>query len=163
MPDTDFDLVNGIYEQIGKKYGKGAHVTEFTDEERIVILVMLTTGIVANGGFQYLFEGEYNGDESFSLTLEAFRAIGCDKAAQVLKSALSLFPYSKPPQSIDKRLQIYNEYDKSVRDDLGSRFWAEHDQIVAFMAGYIRANLQHSPSLHSPTIRRFTPLSCTEL
>ena len=58
MPDTDFDLVNGVYEQIGKKYGRGAHVTEFTDEERIVILVMLTTGIVANGGFQYLFEGE---------------------------------------------------------------------------------------------------------
>jgi hypothetical protein len=49
-------LCNSTWARIVRRYGENANATDFDPTERPVVLVWTVTGIVGNGGFEYLFD-----------------------------------------------------------------------------------------------------------
>src|SRR5262245_5321203 len=98
-PD-DFELCNGMFTRIIEYHGDDIDASAISEQERVVLLVWYASGIIGNGGFRYLFEGELQGDPHFALTAEAFRATGCKKAAEAVRKTLAMFPNSRPPTDI---------------------------------------------------------------
>jgi len=73
----DCDLVDGTFHKIGDRYGHWVDATQYSPEERVIMLVWHSSGIIDNGGFEYLFAGEFPGDPDYHITAEAFRRPGC--------------------------------------------------------------------------------------
>src|SRR5208282_3213367 len=91
---SDFDLCDGVFMRICKQH-QGEHVVvsdNYTVEERTVVLVWHVSGIIDNGGFEYLFEGEFPGDPDYRLTSQAFQPIRSERAVTAFREALSVFP-----------------------------------------------------------------------
>jgi hypothetical protein len=64
----DRRLRNRIVIGIANQYGEDIDVADLPEEHRIVLLVDTARGIIGNGGFNYLFEGTFNGDPHYLLT-----------------------------------------------------------------------------------------------
>ena len=63
--DPDFALCNGKWRAITDRYGDSAKATDFSEDERTVVLVWTVLGIVDNGGFRYLISSELPGDPQY--------------------------------------------------------------------------------------------------
>jgi hypothetical protein len=98
------------------------------------------SGIIGNGGFRYLFEGHLNGDPYFALTAEAFQATGCKKATDTVQQNLAMFPHSRPPTDIAKRLRFYLKRIKSCPTNLDVEFFDAQDDRKTCLASYIRSH-----------------------
>jgi len=76
--------------------------------------------------------------------LRGFRLIGANEYAQVLESAVSLFPASRPSKDRDQRISQLEQLDRSVLDDLDDRFYsleeraALDDLFLAYIAEHRR-------------------------
>src|SRR5262245_50213526 len=93
LTETDnFELCNGLFTRIVEYHGDELDASAITVHERVVLLVWHVSGIVGNGGFRYLFEGDLQGDPHFALTAEAFRLTGCKKATEAIQKTLAMFP-----------------------------------------------------------------------
>lgn len=136
--DKDFELCNGTWRKIADKYNNEPIATDFNDFERIIMLIWTVTGIIENGGFQYLFESEIPGDNNYLLTIDAFKEIGCLGCVEIIKEALSIFPHCKIPTDSDVRLRIYNSEPQEHRDSMDTRFWNEIPNITKSLAEYIK-------------------------
>src|SRR5262245_38504912 len=93
----DVKLCDGVFTRIDKYHGDEVDVSALGEVERAVLLVWHAFGVVGNGGFRYLFEGNFEGDPDFAQTTEAFRAVGCKQAADAVRKTLAMFPNSRPP------------------------------------------------------------------
>jgi hypothetical protein len=143
IKEDDFDLCSGTYESIISHTQKPSPLaTDFSEEERIVILVWYAMGVIDNGGFHYLFESALPGDPYYHFTLEAYKQIGCDSAVEAFEQALGLFPNRKPPTDDQQRIQQYEICPEDIRNAIDSRFWRGHNDIVKNLAKYIRANFE---------------------
>jgi hypothetical protein len=141
--EFDFDLCSGTYENIISRTQKASPLaTDFSEEERVVILVWYAMGEIDNGGFHYLFESALPGDLYYHFTLEAYKQIGCDSAVEAFEQALRLFPNRKPPTDDYQRIQEYEKYPEEIRNAIDSRFWKGDNDIVKNLAKYIRANFE---------------------
>jgi len=141
--EDDFELCSSVYESIISRSQKASPLaTNFSEEERVVILVWYAMGVIDNGGFHYLFESALPGDPYYYLTLEAYKQIGCDRAVEAFEQALRLFPNRKPSTDDHERIQQYEKHAEHIRNRIDSRFWKEHDDIVKNLAKYIRANFK---------------------
>jgi len=76
-----------------------------TKEENVVLLVWHASGIIENGGFHYFFEQELNAEA----VATAYETIGCDKAAELLRLGLSLFPNAVLPASWEERVKFMDQ------------------------------------------------------
>ncbi len=112
----------------------------FSKGERVVLLVWHVSGIIGNGGFRYLFEGNLEGDPHFALTAEAFEATGCVKAADAVRKTLALFPDSRPPTNIKERLRYYLSRCKVWPTDMDNQFFAAQEDLRKRLAEYIRSH-----------------------
>src|SRR5690606_34954955 len=72
-----------------------------------VMLVHHSYGILGNGGFQYLFEGDFTGDPELLLTRQAYKTIGATDASAAFEKAFAVFPNATPPDNIDRRLEMW--------------------------------------------------------
>src|SRR5688572_26677297 len=147
----DFELCNGVFMHITGRYGDELNVEKQTEPERVVTLVWHSSGIIGNGGFQYLFEGTFNGDPGFVLTAAAFRRIGCGEAAEAFEQALALFENNRPPSNIEHRLEIYQSVLEENRMRIDEKFWDAGSDLDAKLAAFIRANAQ---ALEHPSRKR---------
>lgn len=148
MSDANhFDLCNEVFERIVAHYGDEIDASALPDEHRTVLLAWHAMGIIGNGGFNYLFEASFDGDPHFLLTAEAFRAIECREAAEAFQRALDLFPNSKPPADISRRLKIYRRGTGELRHEIDSQFWNASDAIEKCLAAFIRAHEERLVSL----------------
>jgi hypothetical protein len=57
----DFELCDEIFKLMFKHYGEDFDVSKCKETDQAVILVWHATGIIDNGGFQYLFEANFTG------------------------------------------------------------------------------------------------------
>lgn len=73
---------------------------------RAVVIVYTAWGIIGNGGFQYFFEMNFEGDPPFEIFTQAFRTVGLGEIAQRFSELVSLFPFNDPHQSIQKRQEF---------------------------------------------------------
>src|SRR6476619_5285801 len=104
-PD-DFQVCNGLFLRIADRYGDQLDVTHAPEAERTVLLVWHSAGIIGNGGFQYLLEGDFKGDPGFRETANSYRRIG-STAAACFDRLFACFPKSEVPSNVDKRLRRY--------------------------------------------------------
>ncbi len=138
----DFELCDGVFVHIADRHGNELDIDKETETERVVTLVWHSFGIIGNGGFQYLFEGDFNGDPGFILTAAALRRIGCAEAAEAFEQALSLFHGNCPPSNIEDRLKIYQSISETERERINRKFWDAGNELQAKLAAFIRANAQ---------------------
>jgi hypothetical protein len=133
-----WDLCQATWKSIVDRYGESAMATDFTPRERVVVAVWTVSGIVGNGGFEYLFGSELPGDPDYQLSLDAFRAIGCDEAVAAFEGALCLFPGGVVPHDDEERATAFATNPEHLRTALASRFWATDDIMVTKLAAFIR-------------------------
>ncbi len=130
---NDFDLSNGVFMLLADHFG--GITTGMPPEGKVIIWVWHTSGIIGNGGFQYLFENVLPDDLYFAGTLEAYRTLGADQCAEALAEALSRFPKSKPPKSVERRLSIFQQ---EGWGHLDRKFWDQNKQLPGLIANFIR-------------------------
>ncbi len=142
--DIDFDLCTQTYSRIIEHYGEPLNANELPESHQTVLLVEAARGIIGNGGFEYLFEGNFEGDPGFQLTLKAFERIGCDEATDALRKALALFPDGVPIVDVDARIEFYTSRSGDIRGELDFQFWdaskVGQGDITIKLAKYIRAH-----------------------
>src|SRR3989304_1146344 len=140
----DFDVCNVVFQCIGDRYDHMIVADKYSNEERVVMLVWHATGIIENGGFEYLFEGDFPGDPGFRLTAQAFEQINCEQAATAFREAMALFPNSQVPEDIKVRQKLYKSIPESVREKINEKFFhADWEKAGEFrlrhkLAEYIR-------------------------
>jgi len=142
--NDDFELCDNIYSFIVEKYNNNFDIKSCEPHEQVVVLVWHASGIIGNGGFEYLFEGEFQGDPYFELTIDAFQKISVNKAVTAFNKAFQYFPNNKPPKSISKRMDLYQNVPESERDKINSEFWSvcnpRSDELESKLAAFIRQN-----------------------
>lgn len=138
----DFELVDATFVKIAERTNNWMDATKFTTEERVIMLVWHSSGIIDNGGFQYLFEGTLDGDPHFQLTAEAYNSLGLTRSYNAFVRAFELFPDAVVPHDLDSRLRIYQSVDPILRDEIDTEFFKDGWEKVRErkLAEYIRAN-----------------------
>jgi hypothetical protein len=144
---SDFDLVNGTFVKIGARYHHWVDASQYTPEERVIMLVWHSAGIIGNGGFEYLFAGEFPGDLDFHITAEAYRIAGIDRSYEAFQTAFSLFPNGIVPRDPQERSRLYEMANKSVREGLNRKVWHDDRVLSKKLAECIRANAPHLGNL----------------
>ncbi len=149
---TDIDLADSTFKRILRKHGDDVDPSKIPKPQQTVMLVYHSHGILGNGGFQYLFEGDFPGDPEFLLTRQAYKTIGALDASTAFEKAFAVFPNSTPPASIDRRLEMwqskYNLRD-SLTDDNSpdSMYFKAMDGVMQKLNDYINANASEFASL----------------
>jgi len=134
--EDDFELCDGVFGCFAD-LNNSIEVESYTEEQRIVTLVWHASGIIGNGGFEYLFEGEFNGDPGFIYTAAAFATIGARASYQALQRALACFG-SDYPSNTKSRNAIFERVPKSERESINHQFWDDDANMRAALARYIR-------------------------
>ena len=116
----DSNLCDRLFVRIAECYGNELDVTRETEQERTVSLVWHSYGIIGNGGFSYLLEGNFKGSPGFRDTAKSYRSIGCETAAACFDRLFSAFPKGEIPADIDKRLRRYQKSFSELRFSGGS-------------------------------------------
>jgi hypothetical protein len=123
---SDDELVRDIYWRIVKAHGdNNTDVSTCSEHERVVVLVDLATGIIGNGGFEYLFENDLKGDPDFLFTAAAFKKAGLERSYSAFLEAFSLFPRGKVPRYRKRRVQLYGAIDEGRRLEINRKFWQD--------------------------------------
>jgi Domain of unknown function (DUF4375) len=138
-PD-DSELCNRLHGAILGHHGSHVALADLSDAERVVVLVMNALGIIGNGGFRYLLEGDLRQDPDLARTTEAFQLIGCEPAVEAFQETLAIFPDSRPPRDIDQRLHHYLTHVTLFPTDQDVRFCRAQEQIETRLASYIRSH-----------------------
>jgi hypothetical protein len=138
--EDDFELCDELFKRMLKHYGKDFDVSKCKKQDQTVILVWHVSGIIDNGGFHYLFEGNLKGDPHFASTAAAFKTIKAAKCAEAAEEALNPFPESKPPTDVEKRLKVYEAVNAAKRQAIDRKFFSESKEIKKILARYIREN-----------------------
>lgn len=140
--NKDFDICNNTWENIGKRYKHRSLASEFSEKERVVVMVWTVFGIIGNGGFEFLFESKLPGDPNYQYTLYAFEKIGCTEAVKVIKQALSLFDNGTPPPDDRVRIKQYLKHQENIRNQINFKFWDLKPEIIKNLANYIIKNFK---------------------
>jgi hypothetical protein len=137
----DWDLVNGTFHKIGERYHHWVDATQYSAEERVIMLVWHSSGIIGNGGFEYLFAGEFPGDPDYRITAEAYQTAGLLRGYEAFQEAFALFPGGKVPHDRTERDQLYQAANHSARYRLNRKLWQdEYDATCEKrLAEFIRA------------------------
>jgi hypothetical protein len=143
-------LVTAVFGRILRYHGDPPDFEEMSEPERNVLLAYHVMGIVGNGGFNYLFEGNLSGDPDYTRTLRAYEQIGAANAAAAVRDALALFPGGRAPADIDERLQVYRSGPGDRRHAIDCRFWDAHEEIDKCLESYLRANAAAFRHLDGP-------------
>ena len=139
----DFDLVNGTFVKIGDRYGHWVDATRYAEEERAIMLVWHSSGIIDNGGFEYLFSGDFDGDPEFKITAETYKVVGLTRGYEAFQEAFRQFPNGKVPYDSEERIRQYKLADESVREEINRKHWQDgwDDLREKKLAEFIRVNL----------------------
>lgn len=123
MTTENFNLCDSFYLALESKYPTIDVETVIPPWERTVLLVWGASGVIDNGGFEFLFECHFEFDPIFENTVTSFNEIGCHQAAGLVTRALSIFPNSLPPLQPHERTLIYQKEPATFRNELNHSFW----------------------------------------
>lgn len=147
--DDDSALVSCVWKRIFAHYGNDLDISEIPSPFANVVLVDFTVGVVGNGGFNYLFEHQFQGDPQFLFVSAAFKDIGAHQAASIVDEVMSVFPNSVAPSDRTERLRIYRS-SQTVSSELDKKFWKCKDEIEAALSSYIRSKADAFLALDEP-------------
>ena len=138
-------LARDTFKRILKQHAHHRDLSKIPKPQQTVLLVYQSYGLIGNGGFQYLFEGDFPGDPEFLLTRQAYMTIGATGASAAFQKAFAVFPNSTPPADIDRRVEMwqsrYNLMD-SIKDKSSPdyMYFAARDGVMERLNAYIESN-----------------------
>ncbi len=141
MPSQDFNFVNAIYSHLGNR-AECKGLQSLSKPEHSVLLVWWAQGVIANGGFEYFYEGACNIAE----VAAAFQELGFTEAAQACRQSMTLFPPEVLGEDPKKCYESLTRFDAQyVRDfflPLSRAVWAtdDGDRLSIATAAYIRTH-----------------------
>jgi hypothetical protein len=133
----EFELCSPICQKILDKYPADPTAQDFSESERTIVTVWTVSGIVENGGFEYLFESTQPGDPTYELVLKAFRDIECSQALEAVQEAFALFPSGQPLMNDSSRVRKYRQHPQALREAINTKFWTAIPDIDKCLARYI--------------------------
>lgn len=86
------------------------------------MMLITAQGVIDNGGFEYFFENEFDGNPDMSDFVLVYEAVGASSSASAMKEAL-----------------IRSRNPEADYDDLNSLFWAQNDTNLDLLREYIAA------------------------
>lgn len=128
--------------------------------ERVVRLVWDSSGLIGNGGFHRLFEGEYPGDPGFTYTLAAYGRIGATAAYEALQQAFKLFPRGVIPPDVSKRLRAFESLPERTWEEIERRYYDADKETERCLARFIREHRSGYEQLLAP--RQAEQTRCSE-
>jgi hypothetical protein len=137
---NDFELCNGVFCAIAEVTGNSIDAANEPEPCRTVTLVWHSGGIIGNGGFQYLFEGDFHGDPGYRMTAAAYQKIEADEAYAAFRDAFAIFPNGELPGDVNERLRIYLAHPEDRRSAIDDRFFAADDALKRQLSQFIRDN-----------------------
>src|SRR2546421_7077054 len=149
MPDTladvlaagdDFDLCNGLFHLLLAHHGEAFDPAAVPAEHRNVLLVWLTTGVIANKGFNGFFAADLPVGPQYWHTQAAYEAIGCEPAAAAVRRVFDAFPDRNPPADPRARVQMFGKANHAVHGALNRDFIKARGTLTKALAAYIREN-----------------------
>ncbi len=81
------DIIDKTFDHIIQK---GFDVNTSSLQDKVVVLVTTAQGIIDNGGFQYFFENEFEGDPNLQDFVSVFEQIGALESAGAIKKAIEI-------------------------------------------------------------------------
>ncbi len=147
-PD-DFELTNELFRRIAE-LSDGSDLdalSKLPEPQRVVLHVCGASGIIGNGGFRYLFEGDL---ADFQGIAESYELINSTRASAAIRGALALFPNSQPPGKVDQRLTYLEKLGGPALEKLqqySEEFWDCGRETKRLLGIYIRAHKSEFASL----------------
>ena len=132
----DFDLCNGVFGRFAE-FDNEIDVESYSEEERVVTLAWHAGGIISNGGFEFLFEGDFNGDPGYVYTAAAFQTIGAASSYSAFQKALGAFGDHYPSEA-SERIAIYKKLPEEERRSINRQLWDDSENARSCLARYIR-------------------------
>jgi hypothetical protein len=141
------DEYDRVLEEIRKKWAPLADARGplfVPVEVRTVMLVSSIRGVIDNGGFEYLLEGTWEGDDDLAHAIEAFRRIGCSEQADVIAFVTAHFNLQNGSSSLEpeERIAAFKAafpFEES-RVELAGHFWSHGEEIEEKLTAFIVAN-----------------------
>jgi len=106
--------------------------------ERVVRLVWDSSGLIGNGGFHRLFEGDYPGDPGFVYTVAAYQRIDARAAYEALQAAFRQFPGGVLPAEIEERLRVFESLPQETWEEIEGRYYDADIETEHCLARFIR-------------------------
>ena len=139
---NDFELSNKLFIRLAQ-LSDGCELESLSQlprEQKVVLDIWGSKGIIDNGGFRYLME---SGLADIAGIADSYEAIGVQRVADAFRIVLKLFPDSKPQNSPEERLEYIGELGESALVTLNECsnvvFEADRD-VLRKLAAYIREN-----------------------
>lgn len=154
--ENDFDLCNGLFHLLLEHHGEAFDPDAVPDEHRTVLLVWLTTGVIANKGFNGFFAADLPVDPDYHHTRAAYEAIDCEPAAAVVRLVFDAFPDRVPPRDPRARVQLFGKANHHVHGALNRDFIKARGPLTKALAKYIRENAEAFEGIDQPAQRSAT-------
>lgn len=131
----DFDLCDRVFSRLADN---PINLDTCGELERVVRLVWDSSGLIGNGGFHRLFEGDYAGDPGFVYTCAAYKRIGAQGAYEALQAAFRQFPGAVLPAEIGKRLSVFESLPRQTWEEIEGRYYDADKETELCLARFIR-------------------------
>jgi hypothetical protein len=142
---TDYDKVLALAHLVSEKAEQqNLSATDLSEPEQIAFFIPQFDAEIANGGFHQLFTNPL-GDRCSEL-LNTLTRIQADHTAQLLTTALSIFPNSLPPRNQLERSEVLAKCPAAELNrlsELDEAYYQQAESIFALAAEYLRG---HKPS-----------------
>jgi hypothetical protein len=129
-----------MFRRVLRRNGGEVNAVGLTTEERVMVLVWHSAGVVNEGGFRALVEEGVPGDRNLERTADAYHTIGCPRAGNALRKAAAVLRHDRGREYADERMG------RSVRRLAGlpaaeeKKFVEVLGEIEGLLAEYVRAH-----------------------
>jgi len=132
----DFELCDGVFKKFAE-FNNQIDVDSYSEEERVITLAWHASGLIGNGGFEYLFEGWFTGDPGYIYTAAAFKTIGATQSYAAFQRALGVFG-GRYPDDPAERDDLYHRVPQDERTATSRQFWEDEQNMNAALVRYVR-------------------------
>lgn len=130
--NSNFEFLDKLFNRLVGKEERGGS-DSLGPEERILMIVWHASGIIENGGFQYFYEQSLDTEA----VAAAYKRIGCNRCAELLRLSASLFPDGNPQPNWDGRIDFI-ERNGDLFERLSEAFWEADQQMTDHLAEFVR-------------------------
>jgi membrane associated rhomboid family serine protease len=137
---NNYDICEEMFRRVLRRNGGEVNAVGLTTEERVMVLVWHSAGVVNEGGFRALVEEGVPGDRNLERTADAYHTIGCPRAGNALRKAAAVLRHDRGREYADERMG------RSVRRLAGlpaaeeKKFVEVLGEIEGLLAEYVRAH-----------------------
>ena len=141
---TNTEIVLKIGEIIWKKTElSDDNYSNLSEAERVFVFVDILEGQVNNGGFDQFFFNS-SGEYTYEI-VSAYEAINAYKTAELVKSAIKLFPVSPVPKDTVTRREAMQNLEERISeewDKLDTIFYGNNENVADLLLEYIKTNAE---------------------